>query len=389
MTPALQNSDSNTEVVMKLFSFATVVLIAVLACGTARSVAAAASASLAKAKQDAEANGYIFLSSHDEILNKAKAEGRLRASTSLSAPTNKAMVNAFKKKYPFVEVAVEEIDGTDAAQRFLLELKAGAAKGWDVAHFTSDYFNDFVPFALKFDILGMAAQKVLAIDERMVDPRNRNVVALAADAGVIPYNRKLIAPEKVPDRWEDFVKPEFKGKKFIVDIRPKTQSDLIPAVGLEWMLDYSRKLAAQQPIWTRGGTRILTSMVAGEYALHAGIDYNAVVRVMGKDRGDSLAYKVIEPVPVRIKDTPAVLKTASRPYAGLLWLEFQASSEGQAIIDEYEPISASFYTPGSALEKLLKGKRISLVDWQNQHLKQTWMAKIVEAFGFPKPEDRK
>jgi ABC-type Fe3+ transport system substrate-binding protein len=373
----------------KPFSLATIVLIGAILLGGSRDPAAAASASLAKAKQEAEAKGYIFISSYDEILTKAKAEGKLRATTSLSPPTFKAMVNAFKKKYPFLEVAVEEIDGTDAAQRFLLELKAGAAKGWDVAHFTSDYFNDFVPYAMKFDILEMAAQKVLAIDERMIDPRNRNVVALAADAGVVPYNRKLIAPEKVPDRWEDFLKPEFKGNKFIVDIRPKTQSDLVPAVGIEWMLDYSKKLAAQQPVWVRGGTRILTSMAAGEYALHAGIDYNAVVRAIGKDRGGSLAYKVVEPVPLRIKDTPAVLKTAANPHAGLLWLEFQASQEGQAIIDEHEPISASFYTPGSALEKLLRGKKLSLVDWQNQHLKQTWMAKIVEAFGFPKPQDRK
>jgi iron(III) transport system substrate-binding protein len=373
-------------ITMKLFSLETIVLIAVILLAGTRDLATAASASLAKTKQEAEAKGYTFISSHEEILSKAKAEGKLRATTSLSSPTHKAMVNAFKKKYPFLEVAVEEIDGTDEAQRFLLELKAGAAKGWDVAHFTSDYFNDFLPYAAKFDILGMAAQKVLAIDERMIDPLNRNIVALAADAGVVPYNRKLIAPEKVPNRWEDFLKPEFKGKKFIVDIRPKTQSDLVPAVGMEWMMDYSKKLAAQQPVWVRGGTRILTSMAAGEYALHAGIDYNAVVRAIGKDRGGSLAYKVIEPVPLRIKDTPAVLKTATNPHAGLLWLEFQASQEGQAIIDEYEPISASFYTPGSALEKLLRGKKLSLVDWQNQHLKQIWIAKIVEAFGFPKPE---
>ena len=371
---------------MKTLSLTITVFITVILLGGSRDLAVAASASLAKAKQEAEAKGYTFLTSHDEILTKAKTEGKLRATTSLSPPTYKAMVSAFKKKYSFLEVAVEEVDGTDAAQRFLLELKAGAARGWDVAHFTADYFNDFVPYALKIDILGMAAQKVLAIDERMIDPRNRNVVAFAADAGVVPYNRKLIAPEKVPDRWEDFLKPEFKGNKFIVDVRPKTQSDLVPAVGMEWMVDYSKKLAAQQPVWVRGGTRILTSIAAGEYALHAGIDYNAVVRVMGKDRGGALAYKVIEPVPLRIKDTPAVLKTASNSHAGLLWLEFQASQEGQAIIDEYEPISASFYTPGSALEKLLRGKKLSLVDWQNQHLKQTWMAKIVEAFGFPKAE---
>ena len=114
---------------MNLFSLATIILVAALALGSSRSVAEAASASLAKAKQDAEASGYVFVSSRDEILTKAKAEGRLRATTSLGPPTIKAMVNAFKKKYPFLEVAVEEVDGTDAVQRLLLELKAGAAKG--------------------------------------------------------------------------------------------------------------------------------------------------------------------------------------------------------------------------------------------------------------------
>ncbi|HWP56650.1 MAG TPA: extracellular solute-binding protein [Candidatus Acidoferrales bacterium] len=339
-----------------------------------------------KAQKEAEARGYIFVASRDEILARAKAEGKVRALTSLAPPTIRAMTAAFRKKYPFLDLYVEELDGQDAAQRFLLELKGGVAKGWDVAQFAADYFNDFVPFALKVDILGMAAEKILAIEEKMIDPHNRSIVALAADAGVVPYNKNLIAAEKVPDRWEDFLKPEFKGRKFIVDVRPKTQSDLVPALGLERVLDYCKKLAAQEPIWVRGGTRILTSMAAGEYALHAGIDLNAVVRVMKKDPTGSLAYKAIEPVPLRIKETQGVLKGANSPHAALLWLEFQASAEGQAIIDEHEPISASFYTPGSALEKLLRGKKFSLVDWQQQHLKQLWMAKIVEAFAFPKAE---
>ncbi len=131
---------------MKPLTLATIVLITVILLGGSRDLAVPASASLAKARQEAEAKGYTFLTSHDEILAKAKAEGKLRATTSLSPPTFKAMISAFKKKYAFLEVAVEEVDGTDAAQRFLLELKAGAARGWDVAHFTADYFNDFVPY---------------------------------------------------------------------------------------------------------------------------------------------------------------------------------------------------------------------------------------------------
>jgi len=103
---------------VKSLSLTTIVLIATILLGGSRDLAAPASASLAKAKQEAEAKGYTFLTSHDEILAKAKAEGKLRATTSLSPPTFKAMVSAFKKKYAFLEVAVEEVDGTDAAQRF-------------------------------------------------------------------------------------------------------------------------------------------------------------------------------------------------------------------------------------------------------------------------------
>jgi ABC-type Fe3+ transport system substrate-binding protein len=37
---------------------------------------------------------------------------------------------------------------------------------------------------------------------------------------VVAYNKNLISPDKVPNRWEDFLKPEFKERKFVVDMRP-------------------------------------------------------------------------------------------------------------------------------------------------------------------------
>jgi len=46
--------------------------------------AAAASQSLIGAKRDAEANGYIFVATHDEIVNRAKQEGQLRVVVSMS-----------------------------------------------------------------------------------------------------------------------------------------------------------------------------------------------------------------------------------------------------------------------------------------------------------------
>ena len=42
--------------------------------------------------------------------------------------TQKTTSEAFKKKYPFIDLRVEAIRGPDAGQRSLLEIKSGAAQ---------------------------------------------------------------------------------------------------------------------------------------------------------------------------------------------------------------------------------------------------------------------
>src|SRR4030095_8570879 len=117
---------------------------------------AAPAPALLKAKQEAEAKGYIFEGSRDEIIAKAKKEGRMRALSSLEAPTIKALAEGFRSEYPFLNVYVEELTGTDANQRFVLEMKAGRTANWDVAHLATDLYNDYPPYLKKFDLLAMA-----------------------------------------------------------------------------------------------------------------------------------------------------------------------------------------------------------------------------------------
>ena len=57
---------------MRLLSITAFGLIATLRLGGSNCLAAAASPALAKAKQDAEARGYAFLSTHEEIIAHAK-----------------------------------------------------------------------------------------------------------------------------------------------------------------------------------------------------------------------------------------------------------------------------------------------------------------------------
>jgi hypothetical protein len=342
----------------------------------------AASPDAGKAKQAAEAKGFIFETSHDAIVSKAKAEGKLRVLSSYAPEAYRAMIEVMKKRYPFLDIQVEELAGPEAQQRFLLELKAGTVKDWDVVAATPAIYNEFIPESKKFDILGMAEQGVVAIDPRMIDPENRRVVAISSNLCSAAYNRNRIPAEKVPNTWEDFLKPEFKAEKFIVEIRATCLAGLAAGLGEDWVTDYARKIAAQSPIWARGATVALARTIAGDYALHHMTNYNSCMRAAAKDRTGSLVCKIVQPASVRLMDTEFVIRTASHPYAALLWIETEVSPEGQKILDEHGPLKSSIYASGKVAEAV-KGLKVVVNDMKTIEKTTVWTDMVVKAFGFP------
>ena len=365
-------------------SLVSLIVIAPAAIVPSSALGASASAALVKAKQEAEAKGYIFVPSHDEIVSRAKQEGKLRAVVSLTEDPLKHMLAAFSKKYPFIETRAESVPTGEVYLRLLQELKAGLTKGVDVNDPISDYYNDYLPYQKKFDVLGMAEQKVLEIPVQMVDPINRNIVVIGSSIQVVVYNKKLTSAEKVPNTWEDFLKPEFRDRKFVLDIRPINISALVPAWGLEKALDFARKLAAQKPVWGRGHTALIIRVLAGEHAIAFGVNYDSYLRAKSKDKIDTLGYKLLEPVPARLNESWSVLNAAEHPYAGLLLLEFVASPEGQKILDDHGPYEGSLFVRGTVQEQAVRGKKLSLVDWNHYTNTQEYLTKVVEAYGFPR-----
>lgn len=192
--------------------------------------------------------------------------------------------------------------------------------------------------------------------------------------------------DKVPDAWEGFLQPEFRDRKFMADTRPRAVLALIPAWGLGRALDFARKLADQKPVWVNGQSRGITSLLAGESTLFFGGNFDSVLRAKAKDLTDSLAYKLIEPVPVRLDEPWSVLNIAEHPYAALLWLEFVVSPEGQKILDDHGPYEASVLIRGTAQEQAARGKKLSLLDWQHYGQTQDYQEKIIKAFGFPRAD---
>jgi ABC-type Fe3+ transport system substrate-binding protein len=345
------------------------------------------SAALLKAQKEAEAKGFILETSRDAIVAKAKKEGALKVLSGLDPSVYSSMMAGFRKKYPFLKIDMAEITGPDSAQRFIMELKSGGRNDFDMVHASTEFYPEYIPFAKKFDLLGMAEHRVLRIPTKMIDPKQRAFAALGSALSVVAYNKNLIPPDKVPNRWEDFLNPEFKGRKFLVDMRPHAFA-AFPAcpqegLGLEWMLKYAKGLRDQNPIWSRGHSRAISSLLAGEYAIHSGTHYHSLVRAMAKDPTGALQFKMVEPVPVRLTQLELVLASAAHPYAALLYLEHEASPEGQDIIDKRLFVGSIFY-PGSNMAKTIQGKKLCINGFADFHNSDKWMAMAVEAFGFPK-----
>ncbi|HEY3168673.1 MAG TPA: extracellular solute-binding protein [Candidatus Binatia bacterium] len=353
-----------------------------LASPTAHATAAASAAT--KAKHEAETQGYAFELRHNDIVSKAKREGRLRVITSLEDDKLKPVAEAFRKKYPFIELRAEEIGGTDTYQRMLLEMKAGAARGWDINFIAGDFYDEYLPHQKRFDILGMAQQGILQIPVGMIDPVNRNIVAYTTNTMVVAYNKNLLSDEKVPSQWEEFLKPEFNGRKFLADIRPQFTSALVPAWGLEKTLQFAKKISAQNPVWVGGHSRAIGALSTGEHGVYLGANLTGTKRFMSKDVTGALRYKIVEPIPIRIGDHEAVFEKADSPYAALLWLEFVSGPEAQKLIEA--GFKGSVFSPGTTAFQVARAKKISLVDWRHYTKMQEYLRLVIEAYGFPQAE---
>ena len=351
----------------------------------AANAAAQSSATLSKAKAEAEAKGYIFETSRDAIVAKAKKEGKLVVFSSQEAEAIRGVTDAFRKKYPFIDVKTSEIAGTDTYRRMIQELSLGRTTAWDVNYVAFDYYKEYLPHQKKFDILGMAKHRVLQIPPEMVDPVNRNILALQTNMQVLAYNKKLVPENKVPKTYEDLLNPEFKGRKFATDVRPKAFGALVPAWGLEKVLVYAKKLAAQEPIWVSGDSRSLPYLTGGEIPMNLGLNYKSYLRFKEKDVQDVLDVKILEPIPARLTEAEGISAMAQNPYAGLLWFEFQASPEAQAILDKVD-LGASHLVAGTFHETAMRGKKVSLLSWEHYPHMQKYEQEVVKAFGFPRAD---
>jgi len=333
----------------------------------------------------AQTKGAAFAPSKSEILARAKQEAKLSLVPGYDKSTIESLVSAFKKKYPFIDVSWQIVTGIAAAQRQLFDLAAGTS-AIDVfspsTAFLSEYFKQ--DLIRKIDLKSMAKSGQLKIPQEMIDETG-TVAWLGSNVGVFVYNTKLVSADQAPKRWEHCIDPQWRGK-LAVDTKPNVLSWLVPVWGDEKVLSFARKLKANSPIWARGQTGSLARMAAGEFVIDCGMYLHTSSRALKRD--PTMPIKIVVPedvVPVSFHEPEAIYARAQHPHTGLLWIEFIASKEGQALVDAQDPGKASFVGEGTLAASVMHNRKVSMCNAECRNQEDQMMARIaVEGWGLPK-----
>lgn len=304
----------------------------------------------------------------EQVLEEAKKEGQLLLHPFLrpnygDKETIPQLFKAFATKYPFIQPGWGTVSQTEPSPKQSLEELVSGKAVVDVIGFSGSFPADYVrqDVLLRPDLKAMARAGQLKIPIQMIDETGA-VLWASSNTGIITYNSTLVPPDRAPTGWEACTDPQWKGK-FSVDSKPNVLAWLAPKWGEERLYEFTRKLKENGPLFGRGNSRNLSLLAEGKLVMNCGMYIHPFSRLMKKDPKAPIKMVVPDPFPIIFHDPQAIYAGAKNPHASLLWLEFLASKEAQAIVDGNEAGRGSFLIEGTLAHKLAKGANISLCDF--------------------------
>ena len=265
---------------------------------------------------------------HDAIVDGAKKEGALGFATSVSAAGFPKFMDAFKAKYPFLDI----VSGYYSAPtgrvlaRVYAELDAGNLS-FDVLHVAN--LAPYLAMARKGQLLAYHSPELAVYPP---DAHGGDLWTYARVIGVImAYNKNVLPPDKAPRAWADMLKPEFKGRKLIIqDAAAGTAFNQMYVLEKLFGIDFMHKWGAQQPIVVATAAQLIDLLVRGEALVGATVDHYRAFEPNAVKAGIVGVYPT-EGMPIAAAPI-AILKGAPHPNAARLFIDFTLSREGNTLL---------------------------------------------------------
>jgi len=262
-----------------------------------------------------------------KILAGARKEGQVVLySAMIENQALRPLAQGFMKKYPFVKLTYWRADDGSLLAKIGAEVRSHHVVG---------------------DVLEGTGVAKPAIDENLLQPfytptmgsypkRYRDPTNMWAPTRIsyfgLAYNTKLVAPDKIPQSYEDLLKPWYKGKLAwrigSASGTPLFITNLRVAWGESRALAYFKKLAKQKIVnFGSGSARTLVDrVIAGEYPI--ALNIFAHHPLISKAKGAPVNTKLLDPT-ASSAGTLGIIKGAPHPYAALLLADYILSPSGQ------------------------------------------------------------
>jgi ABC-type Fe3+ transport system substrate-binding protein len=267
-----------------------------------------------------------------ETLAKARDEKKIYWYGSTASDDARALIDAFNKKYPFLEVDHVRGGTEQVLRRVDTEARAGVLQA-DVIDINGLYAGVLLE---KGYWIPYFSAETKDYPQELKDPKGRWSSTFLLTL-VTSYNTRLVSSESAPKSWEDLARPSWKGKLAVVDTAVLFYAGIKSYMGEKNGEQYLRRLEANQPTIANGFTLAVNQLAAGEYPVSVTTYGHRVEQLIA--RGAPIEWVRSDVVFVM----PQLIGLSGRskaPNAAKVWIDFLISQDGQKVLRELRRIPA-------------------------------------------------
>jgi ABC-type Fe3+ transport system substrate-binding protein len=261
--------------------------------------------------------------SRDEIIAGAKKEGKLTIYSVLAVPDHSLIIDAFKRKYPFINVELWR--PSNAAEGVVTRMVTEASANTHLVDVIGTD-NLLMSYLIKRNLVMRYESPEREAFEPTFKDKQGYWTAFYLNPKVIPYNSKLVPAEEAPKSYADLLDPKWKDKLVMEDTEGGWFGTLYLYWGEQKALEYMHQLDKQNIALRNGHTLMTMLIAAGEYP--AAVINNGPRVELTKMRGAPLDWNPPDPTVVSIT-TIAAAAQAPHPNAAKLYIDHVLSREIQ------------------------------------------------------------
>ena len=273
-----------------------------------------------------------------DLVAKAQEEKKFVLYHSTGIEDTQQILSLFRKRYPFLQVENHRLSSQKLFQRIVSEVRAG--------HNLADAY--IISGAETWLVKDMGFLAPYASPERsrirptLMD-RQGYWTGILWNLGVLGYNTRMVSQDRLPKRWEDLLQPHWKGLIGLEAEDVTWYLFMMKLMGNQKGKAFMTQLAGQQPQVRSGYNLVAALLVAGEFAL---VPTARVHRVeQAKMEGAPVDWTAIEPLTPEPPVCVSLPKSAPRPNAGKLFIDFVLSKPAQELLYKLKRIPSRTDAP--------------------------------------------